>query len=814
MTDDFEERLYSGSFLCIYALLQHLLDHSLADSVAVLQRSGSREWKVMREICAKSGKNWADLLKDSNILDALETLDRQAGQPVGWERPAFGGAEEPILICRVWSPDREYLPHTLGLAVAIFHPRGINRDPLSKDYAIIRQWHRWTIEWFAIAGYRHLALRELWSGNKPGDPGPIGIGTSTWGRWPMSFLEISKLIEHEVKAEGKLGQLTGASSTLRSLPNPSFAPSSDTATRNVSEIIKGCLEGLHLDDGGHCQFPECVPPRCHGEQGRKEMAPLARLSPFRLLHAEHGEMKPWKAGMAEYEELVSKSVSDLFIPTQKLDSLNGKFLTINFARNFWSEWLDTEKQREFIESPAASPDEKAKMFSCSTRLAHFALQHMPRDIETMEALLWAVNKYTGETLGLDPRMEIGSHLLHLARNEPALHVLKPHYRDHFFHAIEVCFLGHLLLDMEYEPGKQLCALVQKLMNLESREEVLRTWYLAALLHDVGYAVDVLKGAEEALKFFECSEPLKTLTNGVEAAIDTLSADLKKGGFVNIEHPGRDHGVVAAEHLEQLIHVVSEKRPPWPGYDHSVQAIRVHNLHSETVAFRERPLSFLLILCDTIQEWNRPHLRYSTAPSEILTSLLGVESHDALEAAGLLRRVSVNIKPDGEKLGIVEPKESEPRKLEFDLEFGPAIQRNAGVFNLWLVSCSNLQRLNLDELPFEIVLRYKTPQFRDDQGNFEHQMHRLKQAAEETHLSVLADWFPDGGTNLAVQYRAEGDKEILDVDLRDLTKKRRIRADMDAIRERLQTWKHYSEDRDFAGDYAPVHPGYPFRHYAG
>jgi hypothetical protein len=791
MPDDFEEILYNGDFQCIYALLQQLLDFSLADSVAVLRHSGNREWKMVRDVCAESGKKWVDLLGDSNVLDALEILYQQTERPIGWERPAIGGATDPILTIRVWSPGQAYPPQMEGLVVAILHPRRINRHPMIiRDSLVKQKCHRWTMEWFAFAVYRHLALRELWSGNKPSNPGSIGIGTETWGRWPMSFFEISKLIEFEIRNRGP---------------------------RKVSEIIKDCLKGFHLDSGASCQFTLCRGrPRCHGEPGREQMALLAGLIPLRLLYAEHGEMKPWPAGLDEYERLVSVSnlfttaLSDLFDPTQKLDSLNGKFLTINFARNFWSGWLGLGKQRDFITSPDTSPADKAKMLSCAARLAHFALQQMPRDNETIEALLWAVNKYTIETLGVDPRLEIGSHLWRAARNEPALHTLKPYYRDHFFHAIEVCFLGHLLLDMEYARGKPLSGLVQELMKLRSRKEVLRAWYLAALLHDIGNAVDVLKSAGEMLRFFECSDSLKTLTKNIEAAIDTLSMSLKKSSLKNVEQPGRDHGVVAAEHLEKLIQLVSERLPPWRGYDQAVQAIRVHNLHSETVAFREQPLTFLLVLCDAIQEWNRPHLRYATAPSEILTSLLGAESLDALETTGPLKRVSVNVKPEEEKLRVATP-----GKLEFELDYGPAIQKDAGVFNLWLGNCSNLQRLKLDGLPFNILLQYKTPQFQDSQGHIERQMDRLREAVDETHLSVLADWFPDCKTNRAVRYEADGDKsEILKLDLRELTKRRRIRADMSAIRERLLTWRRYSEDRDFTGDYAPVNPGYPYRRYPG
>jgi hypothetical protein len=113
------------------------------------------------------------------------------------------------------------------------------------------------------------------------------------------------------------------------------------------------------------------------------------------------------------------------------------------------------------------------------------------------------------------------------------------------------------------------------------------------------------------------------------------------------------------------------------------------------------------------------------------------------------------------------------------------------------------------LPFNIELCFNTPKYRTPQGGSECQMHRLQQAAEETHMGFLADWFPDSPGNTAVRHRSEGDREVLELDLRELTAKKRIRVDMDAVRNRLAAWRRYHEDQDFAGDYAPMNPGYPF-----
>jgi hypothetical protein len=652
-----------------------------------------------------------------------------------------------------------------------------------EDYAVMGKCHSLITAWFALARSRRLALSELSSEREAGKQGPIGIGINIYGCWPTPFSEISKVVEYEFE-------------NIESDTGPA-------ARSEVIETIKNCLKGFHLDEGASCKFGK--DPPCLADRGRKQMADLVRLSPLRVLRGDSGRMEPWEAGNEDYDSL--SSISDYFALALKFDSLNDKSLTVWFAENFWRDCLNDEAGRDLATSDTASRAEKAKMFSNSARVAQFALQNMPPDNRTVEALLWAVEKYANDTLKLNPRFEIGMHLLRAARNEPALHALKPHYRDHFFHAIEVCFLGHLLLDTEYEPGKRLIELVQRITRLRSREEVLRAWYLAALLHDVGYAIDVLKGASAALKFFECSGALKSLAKGIENAIDELSVTLKDA-IPGVSDLGRDHGVVGAEHLQHLIRLVSAEQSPWRGYDLSVRAIRSHNLHSQTVVFEEEPLSFLLVLCDLVQEWNRPHLRSGASSPQLLAALIGAEAHEAMETTGPLDRVSVNLERRNGQVAL-----RNPGQVEFELNYGPAIQKNAGVFEAWLNTSSNLQRLKPHGLPFNIFLRLRTPQFRTAGRVDERQMNRLRQAAEETHMSFLADWFPDARTNKAVVYSVDKDNmEVLELNLRELSARRRIRADMASIRHLLATWRHYNDDRDFARDYAPENPGYPFKMY--
>jgi hypothetical protein len=260
--------------------------------------------------------------------------------------------------------------------------------------------------------------------------------------------------------------------------------------------------------------------------------------------------------------------------------------------------------------------------------------------------------------------------------------------------------------------------------------------------------------------------------------------------------------MGAEHLRAVLEAVSGRTTGTHRYEAALRAIAAHNRHRAVVEFGQDPLAFLLILCDAIQEWNRPHLRFASAPAGILASLMsGAPFGERIDLSGPLEAVSLNVTKtaDGFKL-------KDPSSLEFVVSYGEEINRNAGVFNLWIEVSSNLQRLRLGSLPFNVIIRYRTPLFTNDQGYTERQMHRLKSAAEETHMTFLSRWFPSGVDDRAVCYDTgpEG-TEVLTLSLRELTRERRITESVEVFRQRLALWRNYNEDREFAGDYAPVVP---------
>jgi hypothetical protein len=446
--------------------------------------------------------------------------------------------------------------------------------------------------------------------------------------------------------------------------------------------------------------------------------------------------------------------------------------------------------------------------------AHYLFGEQSLTDDVIHQIMEHVARFGHDDLGIPARIDLRAHLLHAARGEPALHALKPFYRDHFFHALEVCFLGHVLLETKLE-GQYLWQLVSKIIfKEESRLKVLQLWYLGALLHDIGYAMDVLNSSYKFLGFFHHSKALQHLVESFRNTTKQLSEEEELRGLGIDLEPGieQDHGVIGSLHLKSLLKRISrdDHNLNLKEYEYAIKAIALHNLRrqQDKISFSQQPIAFLLAICDQLQEWRRPRLSFETSPNWMLSKLGGAFS-DPVNLEGAFKSIITNLEvlegdPGDINLRFNNSSKNRPH-LEFIIEYDERINRNSDIFHIWLDSTLNFQRLDFEGLPLDITVSYITPLF-----DKHRQFYRLRDAAHETHMSFLTEWFPTkkaGGnvlSNGAVTYHCT-DQEKVTLDLRALSGKVLMTRGMDTFWQRLKEWKHFNDDRDFPGDYVNVIP---------
>ncbi|MBZ0285047.1 MAG: hypothetical protein K8L97_30205 [Anaerolineae bacterium] len=500
-----------------------------------------------------------------------------------------------------------------------------------------------------------------------------------------------------------------------------------------------------------------------------------------------------------------------------------------------NHWLTPEKKGELpiiFSSNALSDVEFCRIMHSVAVIAHYLFGKASLTDDVIHRLTQLVARYGHNELSIPTRLDLRAHLLHAARGEPALHALQPFYRDHFFHVLEVCFLGHVLLETKLDENQYLWQLVADHLHLSgNKQEVLRLWYVAALLHDIGYAMDVLNSSRKFLGFFHHSEALRHLDENFKEAIERLSNEEEmerldigiKTGEDGIE---RDHGIIGALHLHSLLKRIAQDDPTInsSGYMPAIQAIALHNFRRPhyKISFAKQPLAFLLIVCDQLQEWRRPRLSFATSPNWLLSTLGGVlPDLTGLEGAFKCMTTNLEVVPDKNGKGIINMQfrinpDNRPH-VEFIIEYDERINRNSSLFHVWLDATLNFQRLDLEELPFDITVKYINPYYTNSNLNIKlPQLHRLRDAVHETHMTFLTEWFPTERieledsesllTNGAVSYQCEDGKETLTLNLRNLSRKMLMTSDMSVFWDCIKEWKNFNDDRDFPGDYVSVKPG--------
>ena len=474
-----------------------------------------------------------------------------------------------------------------------------------------------------------------------------------------------------------------------------------------------------------------------------------------------------------------------------------------------------QARRDYWFSGAPSDLQLEERLRHISGLVHLLLAQSEISPDEIQDLVWSVSEYCHRELEIPARIDIRHHLAQAARTEPTLHVLKRYYRDHFFHALEVCFLGHLLLETRLNGSDPLWKQVAEIIHKDTKEDVLQLWYLASLLHDVGYGIDLLKATRRLLQFFSNSEPLKIFAEALQSDLEDLSVDLSTSDFTSLnskDKPGEDHGIIAASHLKALIKKVAkdDKYVDAAEYEAAVQAVAKHNHRAkEKVSFNREPISFLLIICDTVQEWDRPRLTYETAPYTML-SWLQQGGNAWQNLWGPLKSLQLNIEPSGPGTPF-EFKVVNNGPLTIKLDFGDEINTNDALFYTWLDATCNLQRVDLTGFGRDIEIEYINP-LASIKGQNERQFYRLRDAARETHMGFIERWFPvreQAGivTNGAVSYWLDGSidsknsREHVKLHLEELSKQKPITKNIDEFSKYLRRWRCYDDNRVFAGDYA-------------
>jgi hypothetical protein len=257
-------------------------------------------------------------------------------------------------------------------------------------------------------------------------------------------------------------------------------------------------------------------------------------------------------------------------------------------------------------------------------------------------------------------LNVSECLRQLLRYEPSLYLMKSFYRDHFRHACRVATLGTRILEwLDTQPRLKdvfAHAIAEWYPNSlphmsEMRSSARTAFWIAALLHDIGYPYTWLDILEEDLSFFEDSYAIKDIINpAIHSALDDCRNELQSQGESQFHlrlKKELNHGIISALYV---LGRTSEYGSQEPIMKAAARTIAKHACQVP-VDFSEDPLSFLLILTDECQEWQRPIIASNAIAAWIMRSVIMGEGTTP-DTVAFRKLESIELKLDPSRLEIV------------------------------------------------------------------------------------------------------------------------------------------------------------------
>jgi hypothetical protein len=281
-------------------------------------------------------------------------------------------------------------------------------------------------------------------------------------------------------------------------------------------------------------------------------------------------------------------------------------------------------------------------------------------------------------------------------------------------------------------------------STDSKINIVQNWFLAALFHDVGYSLQAedqsreefqKKMGEKELNIEEWQKVMEIdkleihrrnfaelesrkaqygsnfplyILNQIEVekeAIRQLESKLesRKMGTLHLstikpsskseeikEDHWEDHGVRSYLYVKSVLETLPEENEKLlREFKPALEAIKKHNLMTEKISFPEEPLSFLLVLCDELQEWGRARVDI-TELRETMISKINFPDTDILPTNSLLDYLFLVVELDEEKKCGKLP----GKRFDFCLFYKDATRENFEPLAIWLLKSYNFQRLTL------------------------------------------------------------------------------------------------------------------------
>jgi len=399
--------------------------------------------------------------------------------------------------------------------------------------------------------------------------------------------------------------------------------------------------------------------------------------------------------------------------------------------------------------------------------------------EVLNAHIHLLSEYAHVELGVMRELRLAEHLRSLFQMELLLYGTSEGYRDHLFHAMDVCLLGSFLFDCKMKVDgeeKSLCSAFSKYPPFGGDEKMfLANWYVSCLFHDFGYALSLPDSIVSSLKDKFVSPYLKEFVEKLEGVIDDgqshINRELKTSLNFSQENMPKngdlDHGLSSWLELREILKLTKRGRKIIRQFEPALKAVLSHNKPAKKINANREPLAFFLFLCDRLQEWGRPRVNPESF-AQSFAATIRYRGRMELRLNPGSRKIQIKTANEvGEDLKIVLPDDIPHFVVDYDMPelwtFEPAITWVTNVYDFQFISCPKAWE------DMKITMRSPMSSFLRDIPWQPTEMELLQNFAREESTGYLEQWIEmakrkDG----CIQYERIGKGDESDTDHEEVT----------------------------------------------
>ena len=251
-------------------------------------------------------------------------------------------------------------------------------------------------------------------------------------------------------------------------------------------------------------------------------------------------------------------------------------------------------------------------------------------------------------------------------------------------------------------------------------------------------------------------------------------------------PSKDHGVVSWVHVINIFESMKRDENFIKEVIPAFAAIFKHSAPIASISSKDEPISFLLLLCDKLQEWGRPRVELSDL-TERISSSMHYSGIAKLDLKKIVTHLEINFNIDVKNKKFTHKNSG----MNFTLKYGESKNTTVEPAIIWAELSYDFKRVSFPDsmIPIRLEFIHKFSKADADDKWYPNEFELMQEFALTTDAgSCLIPWFDSTKDNSGINHEVKENEEIFKIELNKLKNLKELTKMPAKFYETYSTWK--------------------------